>query len=100
MSMVQYPSWWKAANSAAQTLVSAGSRLVSTLIFRAGQKRRDESRRGRHECLRHLTTFLMLAAPVFAVQVPAGTEIFLRLKTRVSSSTSKVKDTVDAMVIQ
>ena len=37
----------------AQTLVSAGSRLVSTLL-RTGQERRDESRRGRHECLRHV----------------------------------------------
>ena len=41
-----------------------------------------------------------LASPIFAIQVPAGTEINLRLTTAVSSSTSKVKDTVDAMVIQ
>ena len=37
----------------AQTLVSAGSRLVSTLVSRSEEARRDESRRGRHECLRH-----------------------------------------------
>jgi hypothetical protein len=41
-----------------------------------------------------------LAAPVFAIPVPAGTEINLRLKTKVSSASSKVKDTVEAMVIQ
>jgi hypothetical protein len=41
-----------------------------------------------------------LAANVFAIQVPAGTEINLRLKTKVSSATSKIKDTVEATVIQ
>ena len=41
-----------------------------------------------------------LASPAFAIQVPAGTEINLRLKTKVASSTSKMKDPVDAIVIQ
>ncbi len=41
-----------------------------------------------------------LAAPIFAIQVPAGTEINLRLTTKVSSATTKVKDPVQAMVIQ
>jgi hypothetical protein len=41
-----------------------------------------------------------LAWPSFAIQVPAGTEINLRLKTKVASSTSKLKDPVAAMVIQ
>jgi hypothetical protein len=37
---------------------------------------------------------------VFAIQVPAGTEVNLRLTTKVASSTSKLKDTVEAIVIQ
>ena len=37
----------------AQTLVSAGSRLIWTLVSRPENVRRDESRRGRHECPRH-----------------------------------------------
>jgi len=37
----------------ARALLPAGSRLVSTLVSRLENKRRDESRRGRHECLRH-----------------------------------------------
>src|ERR1051326_6958649 len=41
-----------------------------------------------------------LAVPSFAIPVPAGTEINLRLKTKVSSASSKVKDAVEAMVIQ
>src|SRR5437588_291424 len=41
-----------------------------------------------------------LVFPLFAIQVPAGTEINLRLSTKLSSAASKVKDTVDAMVIQ
>src|SRR5262249_23705570 len=44
--------------------------------------------------------FVFLVSPAFATQVPAGTEIYLRLKTKVSSATSKIKDTVDAVVIQ
>lgn len=41
-----------------------------------------------------------LAVPAFALQVPAGAEINIRLKTRVASNASKVKDPVDAVVIQ
>jgi LssY C-terminus len=41
-----------------------------------------------------------LAWPALAIQVPAGAEINVRLKTKVASSTSKIKDPVDAMVIQ
>ena len=36
----------------------------------------------------------------FAVEVPAGAELALRLKTKVSSSDSKAKDAVEAIVIQ
>jgi hypothetical protein len=43
---------------------------------------------------------LFWAAPAFAIPVPAGTEINLRLTSKVSSATSKVKDAVDAIVIQ
>ena len=42
----------------------------------------------------------LLAAPALAIQAPAGTEINLRLTTKVSSNASKVKDPVDAIVIQ
>jgi hypothetical protein len=41
-----------------------------------------------------------LALPAIAISVPAGTEINLRLKTKVASSASKFKDPVDAIVIQ
>src|SRR6516225_6981541 len=39
-------------------------------------------------------------SPIFAIPVPAGTEINLRLKSKVSSASSKVKDAVEAVVIQ
>src|SRR6476469_1778351 len=42
----------------------------------------------------------LFAAPLFALQVPAGTEINLRLKTKVASNSSKPKEPVEAMVIQ
>ena len=38
--------------------------------------------------------------PAFAVEAPAGTEINLRLTTRVASNAAKVKDPVDAIVLQ
>jgi hypothetical protein len=38
--------------------------------------------------------------PVLAVELPAGTEISLRLKSKVASNGSKVKDPVEATVIQ
>ena len=40
-----------------------------------------------------------LTLPLLAVQVPAGTEIQIRLKTKVGSNTSKPKDPVEAVVI-
>src|SRR6476659_8966596 len=40
------------SSDVAQTLLSAAPRLVSALLIRR-EDRRDESRRGRHECLRH-----------------------------------------------
>src|SRR5581483_5325481 len=45
-------------------------------------------------------TLACLASPIFAIPVPAGTEISLRLTTKVSSTASKVKDPVDAIVIE
>src|SRR4051812_26710298 len=45
-------------------------------------------------------SLLCFASPMCAIQAPAGTEINLRLKTKVSTATSKVKDPVEAMVIQ
>jgi hypothetical protein len=40
-----------------------------------------------------------MVLPALAVEVPAGTEIQIRLKTKVSSNTSKPKDPVEAVVI-
>src|SRR5579872_6959421 len=43
------------ASDVARTLVSAAPALVPTLAdWRQSDKRRDESRRGRHECPRHI----------------------------------------------
>ena len=42
----------------------------------------------------------LTAAPAFPIQVPKGTEINLRLKTKLASNTSKPKDPVEATVIQ
>ena len=47
-----------------------------------------------------LAVWCCLAAPAFAIPVPAGTEIDLRLKTKVASNSSKAKDPIDAIVIQ
>lgn len=51
--------------------------------------------------IRSASALLALAAgiPLFGLQVPAGAEIQLRLKTKVSSQTSKAKDAVEAVVI-
>jgi hypothetical protein len=46
-----------------------------------------------------LAPLLLLALPSVAVQVPAGAEIDLRLKTKVSSGTSKPGDPIEAMII-
>ncbi|HWB98827.1 MAG TPA: LssY C-terminal domain-containing protein [Bryobacteraceae bacterium] len=45
---------------------------------------------------------LLLACivPALAVQVPAGTELKIRLKTKVSSNTSKAKDPVEAVLLE
>ena len=42
---------------------------------------------------------LALAAPLFALDVPAGTEIQIRLKAKTSTQSSKAKDPVEAVVI-
>jgi hypothetical protein len=42
---------------------------------------------------------LLAALPAFALQVPAGTEIQIRLKTKVSTQNSKPQDKVEAVVI-
>jgi len=42
---------------------------------------------------------LVLALPALAVEVPAGTEIQVRLQTRIASNTSKAGDPVDLTVI-
>lgn len=47
-----------------------------------------------------IAALFCLASPALAIQVPTGTEINLRLKTKISSSTAKLKDPVDAIVIQ
>jgi hypothetical protein len=41
----------------------------------------------------------LAALPAFALQVPAGTEIQIRLKTKVSTQNSKPQDKVEAVVI-
>lgn len=45
------------------------------------------------------TCALILVLPGFAVTVPVGTEIQIRLKTKVATDTSKVSDPVEAVVI-
>jgi hypothetical protein len=44
----------------AQTLVSAASRLVSTLFFPRQQERRHECRRGTHEFVRHIVLLVCM----------------------------------------
>ena len=46
-----------------------------------------------------LTAAFCCAAAAWALQAPAGTEIQARLKTKVSTQTSKAKDAVEAVVI-
>jgi hypothetical protein len=41
----------------------------------------------------------LICSPAFGLQVPAGTEIQVRLKTKVSTQSSKPKDNVEAVVI-
>jgi hypothetical protein len=65
---------------------------MSMGLFRNWSKIRRNSRR--------LAALCCLAAPAIALQVPAGTEINLRLKTKVATNAAHVKDPVDAMVIQ
>src|SRR5690348_1400466 len=55
---------------------------------------------GRALSLRNVRAFLLAAvAAVAALQVPAGTRIQIRLKSKISSQTAKVKDAVEAVVI-
>ena len=51
--------------------------------------------------MRSASALLALAAcvPAFALQLPAGTEIQIRLKTKVATPTAKAKDAVEAVVI-
>ena len=42
---------------------------------------------------------LWACSPAFGLQAPAGTEIQVRLKTKVSTQSSKLKDKVEAVVI-
>ena len=54
----------------------------------------------RNWCRRSSLAALWLAAlPVWAVQVPAGTALQVRLKTKIASNVSKPKDPVEATVI-
>jgi hypothetical protein len=46
-----------------------------------------------------LAALVALALPAAAVDVPAGTELHIRLKTKVATNTSKAKDAVEAVVI-
>ena len=59
-------------------------------LFRSWSKNRSAA----------IAAFFCLVSPALAIQVPAGTEINLRLKTKVASSSSKMKDPVEAIVIQ
>ena len=51
--------------------------------------------------IRSASAFLVLAVciPAFGLKLPAGTEIQIRLKTKVATPTSKAKDPVEAVVI-
>src|SRR4249919_2943873 len=51
--------------------------------------------------IRSASAFLALAVciPAFGLKLPAGTEIQIRLKTKVATPTSKEKDPVEAVVI-
>ena len=55
----------------------------------------------RRSSTRSASALLALAAclPAFGLQLPAGTEIQIRLKSKVATPTSKAKDPVDAVVI-
>ena len=54
-----------------------------------------------HSSIRSASAFLALAVciPAFGLKLPAGTEIQIRLKTKVATPTSKAKDAVEAVVI-
>jgi len=54
-----------------------------------------------HSSMRSASALLAMAVcfPAFGLKLPAGTEIQIRLKTKVATSTSKVKDAVEAVVI-
>lgn len=50
-------------------------------------------------CLRSSLLSLMLPIAALAVQVPSGTAIQIRLKTKIASNTAKANDPVEALVI-
>ena len=56
---------------------------------------------GSRSSIRNASVFLALAVcfPAFGLKLPDGTEIQIRLKTKVATPTSKAKDTVEAVVI-
>ena len=48
---------------------------------------------------RELATALLLSLPAFGLEVPAKTELDIRLKTKVSTQTAKMGDPVEALLI-
>jgi hypothetical protein len=56
---------------------------------------------GSRSSIRSVSALLALAAsvPAFALQLPAGTEIQVRLKTKIATPTAKAQDAVEAVVI-
>ena len=52
-----------------------------------------------HSSMRSASVFLalVLCIPAFGLKLPAGTEIQIRLKTKVATPTSKAKDAVEAV---
>jgi hypothetical protein len=56
---------------------------------------------GSRSSIRNASAFLALAVcfPAFGLKLPDGTEIQIRLKTKVATPTSKAKDPVEAVVI-
>src|SRR5262245_16539330 len=94
--MARFLNWSKLRSSflpVAHTLMRAASRLVSThgpCIGRSADAARKSA-----------CATLLFAGIVFAagLEVPAGTELHVRLKTKVSTTASKAKDPVEAEVI-
>src|SRR5689334_14430171 len=96
MSMAQFPNCLK----------SAKARVVPRR-HKGKQLRRFESGAGRSVSRVFLRMTLAAAslaaacslAALYAAEVPAGTEIQVRLKTRIASNGSKANDAIEASVI-